>query len=78
MRAVAVVLRSHGGPEVLTLEEVPDPEPGPEEVLVDIEASALNRADLLQRMGYYPNPAGRSWRSPGWRWPARSPRSVGG
>jgi putative PIG3 family NAD(P)H quinone oxidoreductase len=52
----AVVLRSHGGPEVLTIESVPDPEPGPEEVLIDIVASALNRADLLQRMGLYPGP----------------------
>ena len=52
----AVVLRSHGGPEVLTIESVPDPEPGPEEVLVDVVATALNRADLLQRMGHYPGP----------------------
>jgi NADPH2:quinone reductase len=52
----AVVLRSHGGPEVLGLEEVPDPEPGPEEVLVDVVATALNRADILQRMGFYPGP----------------------
>src|SRR4051794_27993083 len=52
----AVVLRSHGGPEVLTVETVPDPEPGPDEVLVDVVASALNRADLLQRMGHYPGP----------------------
>jgi putative PIG3 family NAD(P)H quinone oxidoreductase len=52
----AVVLRSHGGPEVLTIESVADPEPGPDEVLVDIVASALNRADLLQRMGHYPGP----------------------
>ncbi len=52
----AVVLRSHGGPEVLTIEEVPDPVPGPDEVLVDVAATALNRADLLQRMGLYPDP----------------------
>src|SRR3954471_11230138 len=52
----AVVLRSHGGPEVLTVESVPDPEPGPEDVLVDVVATALNRADLLQRMGQYPGP----------------------
>ena len=50
----AVVLRSYGGPEVLTLEEVADPVIGPEEVLVDVRATALNRADLLQRMGLYP------------------------
>ena len=53
----AVVLESHGGPEVLTLREVPDPAPGLEEVLVEVVATALNRADLLQRMGLYPDPA---------------------
>jgi len=52
----AVVLRSYGGPEVLTFEEVPDPSPGPDEVVVAIAATALNRADLLQRMGLYPDP----------------------
>ena len=55
----AVVLRSYGGPEVLTFENVPDPIPGPDEVLVAVRASALNRADLLQRMGAYPDPRGR-------------------
>jgi NADPH:quinone reductase len=54
----AVVLRSHGGPEVLGLEDVPDPSPGPEEVLVDVAATAINRADLLQRMGLYGDPFG--------------------
>ena len=52
----AVVLRSHGGPEVLTIESVPDPEPGPDEVVIDIAATAVNRADVLQRMGLYPDP----------------------
>jgi putative PIG3 family NAD(P)H quinone oxidoreductase len=52
----AVVLRSYGGPEVLGLEDVPDPQPGPEEVVVAVAASALNRADLLQRRGHYPGP----------------------
>ncbi len=52
----AVVLHSYGGPEVLTIEDVADPVPGPDEVLVDIAATALNRADLLQRMGLYPDP----------------------
>ena len=52
----AVVLHDHGGPEVLTIEDVSDPVPGPDEVLVDIAATALNRADLLQRMGLYPDP----------------------
>ena len=52
MRA-AVVTRP-GGPEVLLVREVPDPEPGPDEVLVAVKASALNRADLIQRAGNYP------------------------
>jgi putative PIG3 family NAD(P)H quinone oxidoreductase len=61
----AVVLRSYGGPEVLTIEEVADPVPGPEEVLVDIRATALNRADVLQRMGLYPNPYPEAAEIPG-------------
>ncbi len=52
----AVVLDSHGGPEVLTVRDVPDPAPGPDEVVVEVVATALNRADLLQRRGFYPGP----------------------
>ncbi|MEO5973933.1 MAG: NAD(P)H-quinone oxidoreductase [Ilumatobacteraceae bacterium] len=52
----AVVLRSHGGPEVLGIEEIPAPKPGADEILVQVRATSLNRADLLQRMGFYPNP----------------------
>lgn len=52
----AVVLEQYGEPDVLTIHEVPDPVPGPEEVLVEIVATALNRADLLQRRGLYPGP----------------------
>ncbi|MEP6661378.1 MAG: NAD(P)H-quinone oxidoreductase [Acidimicrobiales bacterium] len=52
----AVVLHSYGGPEVLTIEDVVDPTAGPEEVVVDVVATALNRADLLQRRGLYPGP----------------------
>jgi NADPH:quinone reductase len=52
----AVVLESYGGPEVLTVREVDEPEPGPDEVLVEVVATALNRADLLQRRGFYPGP----------------------
>lgn len=52
----AVVLTSYGDPEVLTLTDVEDPEVGPEDVLVDVVATALNRADLLQRRGFYPEP----------------------
>lgn len=52
----AVVLDEYGGPEVLKLAEVPPPAPGLDEVLVSVRATALNRADLLQRMGLYPGP----------------------
>lgn len=52
----AVVLDSHGGPEVLELREVPDPDPGPEEVVVEVVGTSVNRADLLQRLGRYPGP----------------------
>jgi putative PIG3 family NAD(P)H quinone oxidoreductase len=56
----AVVISRPGGPEVLTWREVPDPVPGPGEVLVAVAASAVNRADLLQREGHYDPPAGSS------------------
>jgi putative PIG3 family NAD(P)H quinone oxidoreductase len=52
----AVVLESYGETDVLGVVEVADPVPGPEEVLVDVVATALNRADLLQRRGLYPSP----------------------
>ena len=52
----AVVLSGHCGPEVLTFADIPTPQIGPEEVLVQVRATSLNRADLLQRMGFYPDP----------------------
>ncbi|CAB4978129.1 unannotated protein [freshwater metagenome] len=52
----AVVLTAYGDLDVLTITDISDPVPGPEEVLVDIVATALNRADLLQRRGLYPSP----------------------
>lgn len=52
----AVVLRSHGGPDVLQFEDVASPIIGEQDILVTVAATALNRADLLQRMGFYPNP----------------------
>ncbi|MGN6331013.1 MAG: NAD(P)H-quinone oxidoreductase [Motilibacteraceae bacterium] len=54
----AVTIREPGGPDVLTWAEVPDPRPGAGEVLVDVVASAVNRADLMQRQGHYPPPPG--------------------
>ncbi|MEZ0577313.1 NAD(P)H-quinone oxidoreductase [Nocardioides sp. MH1] len=56
----AVTTTEPGGPEVLTLSELPDPEPGSGEVVIDVAATAINRADLLQRRGFYPPPPGAS------------------
>lgn len=54
----AVIAAEPGGPEVLTVADLPDPEPGPGEVIVDVVATAVNRADLLQRRGFYNPPPG--------------------
>ncbi len=56
----AVVVSEPGGPDVLTWTEVPDPHPGPGEVVIDVVAAGVNRADLLQRQGHYPPPRGVS------------------
>jgi putative PIG3 family NAD(P)H quinone oxidoreductase len=56
----AVIAPDPGGPEALTIAELPDPEAGPGEVVIDIVASAINRADTLQRQGFYPPPPGAS------------------
>lgn len=56
----AILIREPGGPDVLEWVEVPDPVPGPGEVLIDVAASAVNRADLLQRAGFYDPPPGAS------------------
>jgi len=56
----AVIVSEPGGPEALTVAELPDPEPGPGEVLVKVAATAVNRADTLQRQGFYPPPPGAS------------------
>jgi putative PIG3 family NAD(P)H quinone oxidoreductase len=56
----AITIPEPGGPEALVWAEVPDPVPGEGEVLVDVVASAVNRADLLQRQGYYDPPPGAS------------------
>ncbi|MBI4514002.1 MAG: NAD(P)H-quinone oxidoreductase [Gemmatimonadetes bacterium] len=54
----AVVITRPGGPEVLAVREVPTPEPSRGEVRVRVHAAGVNRADLLQRRGVYPAPAG--------------------
>jgi putative PIG3 family NAD(P)H quinone oxidoreductase len=56
----AVVITEPGEPEVLRWLEVPDPVPGPGEVIVEVAASGVNRADLMQREGHYPPPEGAS------------------
>lgn len=61
----AVVITRPGDPEVLEVRDVRRPSPGPEEVLVRVAASGVNRADLLQRQGHYPAPPGWPEEIPG-------------
>src|SRR3954468_20188507 len=56
----AVIAPDPGGPDALVVAERPDPEPGPGEVVIDLTATAVNRADLMQRQGHYPPPPGAS------------------
>ncbi|MCM2578041.1 NAD(P)H-quinone oxidoreductase [Streptomyces meridianus] len=56
----AITIPEPGGPDALVWDRVPDPVPGDGEVLVDVAASAVNRADLLQRQGFYDPPPGTS------------------
>ena len=56
----AVVITEPGEPDVLRLTEVPDLSPGPGEVLIKVVAAGVNRADLLQRQGFYDPPPGAS------------------
>jgi putative PIG3 family NAD(P)H quinone oxidoreductase len=56
----AIVVDQPGGPEVMRLAEVPDPVAGDGEVLLRVHATAVNRADILQRQGFYPPPPGAS------------------
>ncbi|HEY2637495.1 MAG TPA: zinc-binding dehydrogenase [Solirubrobacteraceae bacterium] len=51
----AVVITKHGGPEVLEVQERPDPVPGPDEVVVDVKAAGLNFAEVMARTGLYPD-----------------------
>jgi NADPH2:quinone reductase len=60
----AVIFEGAGGPEVITIGEVPKPEVRPEHIRVRVHAAGVNRADLIQRRGHYPAPAG---------WPANIP-----
>ena len=56
----AVIAPDPGGPEALRVVELPDPRPGPGEVVLDMRATAVNRADTMQRQGHYPPPPGAS------------------
>ncbi|KQY46180.1 NAD(P)H-quinone oxidoreductase [Cellulomonas sp. Root137] len=58
----AVVITKPGEPDVLAVEDVPDPVPGARDLLVEVAAAGVNRADLLQRAGHYPPPDG----APAW------------
>ncbi len=55
-----IAIREPGGPEVLEWTEQPDPEPGTGEVVLDVVAAGVNRADVMQRQGNYPPPPGAS------------------
>lgn len=61
----AAVIARFGGPEVLEIQDVPKPSPVADQVLIRVHASALNRADLLQRRGLYPAPFGFPEKIPG-------------
>lgn len=56
----AVTIPEPGEADALVLAEVPDPTPGPDEVLLDVVAAGVNRADIMQRKGFYPPPKGAS------------------
>jgi putative PIG3 family NAD(P)H quinone oxidoreductase len=56
----AITVPEPGGPDALRWAEVADPQPGPGEVLIDVVAAGVNRADVMQRQGFYPPPPGAS------------------
>ncbi|EAU47908.1 NAD(P)H-quinone oxidoreductase [Salipiger bermudensis] len=54
----AVIADGAGGPEVLRVTEIPRPEPGPGQLLIEVHAAGINRPDVMQRQGNYPPPPG--------------------
>ena len=56
----AIVIAAPGDASQLRLADLPDPQPKPDELLIRVHATALNRADVLQRQGLYPPPPGTS------------------
>src|SRR5688500_16115699 len=69
----AITVPEPGGPEQMVWTEVPDPVPGEGEVLIEVVASAVNRADIVQRLGHYKPPPG----APAWLGLECSGRIVG-
>src|SRR5437868_608567 len=65
MRARAVIIEGKGEPDVLRIDSLELREPGPGEVLIEVAAAGLNRADVLQRRGFYPAPPGVPANVPG-------------
>jgi len=61
----AIIIKEFGGPEVLEPADIPEPELGLDDLLVQVKATAVNRADLLQRQGRYPAPPGTRSDVPG-------------
>ncbi|GGC98471.1 NAD(P)H quinone oxidoreductase [Tersicoccus solisilvae] len=59
-RVKAIEIQSPGGPESLVLTDQPDPQPVPGDVVIDVVAAGINRADVNQRKGHYPPPPGES------------------
>ena len=78
----AVRLNGYGGIEVLELTDVDDPRPGPEDLLIEVHGAALNRADVVQRVGGYPTRAASRAtprpRSPAWSTPVSCGPSASG
>ena len=71
----AVRFHQHGGPEVLRYEDAPDPEPGPDDVLIHLRAASLNRLDLWVRQGL--RARSRTSGGAGGRWSGAGSASVG-
>ena len=69
-----MTLPEPGGPDALVLDDVPDPMPRPGEVVVEVVAAGVNRADVMQRQGHYDPPPGAS-AEPGPRGAAAASRS---
>src|SRR5262249_60390328 len=72
----AVWIAKFGGPEGLQIRNVDKPQPVADQILVRVRASALNRADLLQRQGHYPAPAGYPQEIPGSNLPGEGPKPA--